>query len=126
MTYIYCFQIFDHRVITFDDTKMDSCPPFPVQVNGRAQTFIAAYWIPTAISQGNGKIFYRMVDLTNKTAKKNTTEIQKLIDEINTARSKLPNEPNITIAECQSAIYITWFNMKTFPSSMNVSILMQF
>ena len=59
-----------------------------------------------------------MVDLTNKTAKINVTEIQKLIDEINTARSKLVNESNITITECQSAIHITWFNMKTYPSSM--------
>ena len=89
-----------------------------------AETFIAVYWIPTAITQGEGEIFFRMVDLKNSSAEKNITEIEGLINEINTARSNLEGEANITFLECESVIYITWFNMKTFPAVlMNVSML---
>ena len=65
-----------------------------------------------------------MVDMTNSTAEKNITEIQELINEINTARLNLAEESNITLEQCESVIYITWFNMKTFPGIlMNVSII---
>lgn len=65
-----------------------------------------------------------MVDLKNSSAEKNITEIEGLINEINTARSNLEGEANITFMECESVIYITWFNMKTFPAIlMNVSML---
>ena len=83
--------------------------------------------MPTAITQGEGEIFYRMVDLTNSTAEKNIAEIQELINEINTARSSLVGETNITLQQCESVIYITWFNMKTFPGTlMKVSMLIWF
>lgn len=122
--YIYCFQIFDHGVITFANSSISSCPPTPANVEEFGETFIAVYWIPTAISQGEGEIFYRIVDLTNSTAEKNITEIQELINEINTARLNLAEESNITLEQCESVIYITWFNMKTFPGIlMNVSII---
>ena len=48
----------------------------------------------------------------------------ELVEEINTAIGVLPDKSRITIDQCQSAIYITWFNMKTFPGVlMNVSKL---
>ena len=48
----------------------------------------------------------------------------ELVEEINSAIEVLPDESHITIDQCLSAIYITWFNMKTFSGVlMNVSKL---
>ena len=85
-------------------------------------TFMAIYWIPTSITQGEGKIFYRMEDFTVDATNRNKTWFIELVEQINIARTVLPGEKNITIDQCQSAIYITWYNMKTFPGDlMNVS-----
>ena len=87
-------------------------------------SFMAIYWIPTSITQGEGKIFYRMEDFTVNAAKINKKWFMELVEEINAARTVLPGESPITIDQCESAIYITWFNMKTFRSPlMNVSKL---
>lgn len=48
-----------------------------------------------------------MVDMKNSSAENNITEIQGLINEINTARSNLEGEANITLQQCESVIYIT-------------------
>ena len=82
-------------------------------------SFMAIYWIPTSITQGDGKIFYRMEDFTIDDTNKNKKWFMELVEEINTARTVLPEESPITIEECQSAIYITWFNMKTFPPDVS-------
>ena len=76
---------------------------------------MALYWIPTSITQGEEKIFYRMEDFTKNNTKKNTPDFVELVNEINTARVGLEGESNTTINKCESAIYITWNNMKTFP-----------
>ena len=80
---------------------------------------MAIYWIPTSITQGDGKIFYRMEDFTIDDTSKNKKWFMELVEEINTARTVLSEESPITIEECQSAIYITWFNMKTFPPDVS-------
>ena len=68
---------------------------------------MALYWIPTSITQGEGKIFYRMEDFTKNNTKKNTSDLVELVNEINTARVGLEGESKITIGGCESAIYIS-------------------
>ena len=65
-----------------------------------------------------------MEDFTMDATNRNKTWFMELVEEINTAIGVLPDKSRITIDQCQSAIYITWFNMKTFPGVlMNVSRL---
>ena len=82
-------------------------------------SFMAIYWIPTSITQGDGKIFYRMEDFMEGNPNRNKKWFMELVEEINTVRTVLPEESPITIEQCQSAIYITWFNMKTFPPDVS-------
>ena len=82
-------------------------------------SFMAIYWIPTSITQGDGKIFYRMEDFMEDNPNRNKKWFMELVEEINAARTVLPEESPITIEQCQSAIYITWFNMKTFPPDVS-------
>ena len=42
-------------------------------------TFMAIYWIPTSITQGEGKIFYRMEDFTVNAANRNKKWFMELV-----------------------------------------------
>ena len=65
-----------------------------------------------------------MEDFTMDATNRNKTWFMELVEEINTAIGVLPDKSRITIEQCQSAICITWFKMKTFPGLlMNVSKL---
>ena len=76
--------------------------------------FVAPYWIPTDITQGDGKIYYRMVDLNDSNAQKNKSEINMLIDEINMATNALNGEDakDLSFTDIVSLIYLTWENMQ--------------
>ena len=125
---MFFFQIFDFGVIKFDNAsinqELSSCLPTKENIEKLDDSFLALYWIPTSITQGEGKIFYRMEDFTMDATNRNKTCFMELVEEINTAIEVLPDESRITIDQCLSAIYITWFNMKTFSGVlMNVSKL---
>lgn len=88
-----------------------------------AETYIAPFWIATDITQGDGKIYFRMIDMVDNTTK-NTSEIQGLIDEVNTATSTLnaPDATNLTLADLETVIIITMENLRPFPGTfINVS-----
>ena len=85
-------------------------------------TLIAVYWIPARATGGNSDIFYRQE--TNGSISK--TEIDKLVKEVNKARSNEEYREPIKTTDIKSAIYITWSNLKPFPDFLaNVSMLAQ-
>ena len=88
--------------------------------------FIAPYWIATDITQGEGKICYRMIDLKDNNAQKNEAEIKMLVDEINMATNVLNGEDakDLSFTEIESLIYLTWENMQPLPNFFtNVSTI---
>ena len=87
--------------------------------------YIAVYWIPTDITQGNGKIYYRMVDLNDSSAPRNETEIEILIGEINMATKILSevDRANLKLQDITSLIYITWEKMQPTPGTLIVSTI---
>ena len=124
--YIYfLFQIFESGIITFGGDDVGLCPKFS---RDSAVRYIAVYWIPTDIKQGNGKIYYRMVDLTDSSVKRNETEIKILIGEINNATNNLRqgDRTNLSLQDITSLIYITWEKMQPTPGTLIVSIIVIF
>ena len=80
--------------------------------------YIAVYWFPTDIKQGNGKIHYLMIDSSDGRFKSNEEEIKMLIGEINKATNAGLFLMNIT-----SLLYITWNKMQPTPPIVSIIVI---
>lgn len=114
--YIYfLFQIFESGIITFGEKDVGFCPQFS---SSSAVNYIAVYWFPTDIKQGNGKIHYLMIYSSDGRFKSNEEEIKMLIGEINTATNAGLFLMNIT-----SLLYITWNKMQPTPPIVSIIVI---
>ena len=79
-----------------------------------AVRYIAPYWINAKITGQNGKVYYRMEDLTPEGVQvANKSEIEMLINEINTATKMLDEVYDaLHFENITSIIYITWENLQ--------------